>query len=757
MIAAAFINPGFFAAGALLTAIPIVIHLLNRRRFKVVQWAAMVYLLQAMRKNRRRLKFEQWLLLATRCALMLLIGIALARPLGCDRSTLASLAGQRNGLHVIVIDNSYSMAYEADRIDARTHFEQAKRIARGMVDRVLQGGESVVILTAARPAVAIIAKPTYSVDACHSAIASIEQSYGGTDLATAINRATTLARDEAKQPNKYLYIITDGTRSAFEGSQAEAIRSAARDAQGVFGDSEHIHLFNLGLADQSNQAVLDLKPLGNLITTKYSADFRSMARSFGTSPDGLLQWRIDQKETDGTGKLKFGEGDVISLLSNKPFRSGGPHVVTATIAGDDRLKADNSRSVVVNVASEIKLLIVDGERSSQGLAGSGAFLEMALAPMKPAGDGAVDRSVSPMVPRVISDQDLGDKEILNQYKAVLLTNVPQVSEAIAGQLQSYVEHGGVLMLFMGPKVDGDAYNRVMLTPDRHLLPGKLLEKISAGNVGKDAFLFDFNPQGDLSSYLDVFKGEANTGLGTARVFQYWRLKPTEPSVERVLNYQAAGQIAGSPTATASTKAVESLDPAITVHTSGRGRVIFVSTTANADWTTFPAKPAYVSLIHELLIGTIDPGSAWMNLAVGDVLHVPTTLGLSAAPTLVDPQQKELPVFAVTGSDGQTSYQSKPLGAPGVYHLSTGSGAYPIAVNVPADEADVRTLPVGALRKAMGDIGLTVHGDQIVAESAVQANAGRDLGWAIMFAVLMLAAFECFVAMRFGHHRRTVSG
>src|SRR3954469_5845652 len=164
ILAAFFISPWFAVAGTLLASIPIVIHFLNRRRFKVVSWAAMEYLLQAMRKNRRRLKFEQWLLLGTRCALLVLLGAALARPLSCDNNTLASLAGQRNGLHVLVIDNSYSMAYEADRPSAKTHLDQAKLIAKAMVDRVLKGGESVVIISAARPAIAIIAKPSYSLD-----------------------------------------------------------------------------------------------------------------------------------------------------------------------------------------------------------------------------------------------------------------------------------------------------------------------------------------------------------------------------------------------------------------------------------------------------------------------------------------------------------------------------------------------------------------------------------------------------------------
>src|SRR3954470_23637529 len=94
ILAAFFAAPMFAVAGAALASIPIIIHILNRRRFKVVKWAAMEYLLQAMRKNRRKLKFEQWLLLAMRCLLIFLMGIALARPTGCDNQTIASLGGQ---------------------------------------------------------------------------------------------------------------------------------------------------------------------------------------------------------------------------------------------------------------------------------------------------------------------------------------------------------------------------------------------------------------------------------------------------------------------------------------------------------------------------------------------------------------------------------------------------------------------------------------------------------------------------------------
>src|SRR5437879_7154361 len=64
------------AAGA--ASVPIVIHLLNRRRFRIVTWAAMRFLLTAQRQNTRRMRLEQLILLALRVLLVLLIVGAMA-------------------------------------------------------------------------------------------------------------------------------------------------------------------------------------------------------------------------------------------------------------------------------------------------------------------------------------------------------------------------------------------------------------------------------------------------------------------------------------------------------------------------------------------------------------------------------------------------------------------------------------------------------------------------------------------------------
>ena len=60
-------------AGTLALAIPIIIHLFHKSRFKVVLWGAMHLLEAVIRQNQRRIRIEQWILLAIRCAICSLV------------------------------------------------------------------------------------------------------------------------------------------------------------------------------------------------------------------------------------------------------------------------------------------------------------------------------------------------------------------------------------------------------------------------------------------------------------------------------------------------------------------------------------------------------------------------------------------------------------------------------------------------------------------------------------------------------------
>ena len=74
----------FMLAGIAGIAIPVVIHLLNRRQAKVIDWGAMIFLMDSLLSRRRRVLLEEILLLSTRCLIVALVALALATPTWFD-------------------------------------------------------------------------------------------------------------------------------------------------------------------------------------------------------------------------------------------------------------------------------------------------------------------------------------------------------------------------------------------------------------------------------------------------------------------------------------------------------------------------------------------------------------------------------------------------------------------------------------------------------------------------------------------------
>ncbi len=730
-----FLAPAFAIAGLALASIPILIHILNRRRYKIVDWAAMNFLLRAMKKNRRRMRFEQWLLLATRCLALGLLGLALARPLGCDNTSNASFGG-RTGLHVFVIDNSYSMAYQSNRAGANTHLEQAKIVAGQMIDKLSAGGEAVVIITAGKPAAGVLPKPSYDLQQSRAILNRVPQSYGATDLPAAFRIAIDVGRENQRQANKNLYILSDATASAWQGADAAAMKAEGSELASLF----HVVSFNLSRGPQWNQAVLDVHPSSNLITTntQFGADFVASVKGFGSPREGTLQWKVDGRLLAGGGPLKLDTGTAPQTETQTQLqmaiKAGGPHLITASIIGDDPLQVDNTRSRVVNVLSQLKALIVEGEHGAGQEGGSGLNLQAALAGLSQSGgaDGFA-------APDLISDLELSGK-VLTDYRAVILCGVAQLTPSEADQLQLFVQNGGTLMVFLGENISQDNYNQVMLP--RHLIPGPLTKRMIAAE--DKSFYFDFNPHGVLHPLLKAFANQETSGLENAQAFGYWQTDvPNDPQL-RVLNWKPAEGTHVDP----GTKP----DPAITAQTLGQGRVVFISTSANEEWITFTRKPVYTELVNELLSGSVNVGDSWMNLLVGDRLQVPATLKLTATPTLTDPKATPIPLELTAGADGSATYRSPLLQQPGVYTLATGNGTVPVAVNLPSEEADVHTIDNAAIKTALGGIDIALNDDQVPAVTELTASP-NDWGWTVMLVVLCVVGLESFLAMHFGHFRK----
>src|SRR3954447_3158526 len=114
-------------AGAAAVTVPLALHFFYRARYRPLPWAPMKFLKEAIEQTSRRLKFQEWILLALRCLALILLALALARP---GLPSAPGLARNQPIDVVLVFDTSYSMAAKDGD---KTRLERAKDAAIAII------------------------------------------------------------------------------------------------------------------------------------------------------------------------------------------------------------------------------------------------------------------------------------------------------------------------------------------------------------------------------------------------------------------------------------------------------------------------------------------------------------------------------------------------------------------------------------------------------------------------------------------------
>ena len=357
--------------GLVATGVPIVIHLLNRRKHREVPWAAMRFLMAAIRKNRRRIRIEQWLLLAVRTLLVVLVVSAMAKPF--LESFGAVIAGRRTQ-RVIVLDASLSMGYTSAE---SSRFDQAKALASQLVKDSRRGDAISVILMGDPPRV-VIGDPTQNLVEVKKEIDELTLSHGGTDLAATFEKVADVL-EVSSIDQKEVVFLTD--------LQAASWRSPAQGNEGLTRALARIEarrprsvVIDLGKSGGENRAVTDLKLESPVVTVGSHVLVRAVLRNFGTNRADQVRVRLTADGLLGPQEIvDLPPGEDVPVVFPQQFTTAGDHQVEVSI-DEDPLALDNKRWLVVPVRESIKVLLVDGHFKSEPYQAETDYLAQALSP-----------------------------------------------------------------------------------------------------------------------------------------------------------------------------------------------------------------------------------------------------------------------------------------------------------------------------------------------------------------------------------------
>ncbi|MBX6311724.1 MAG: VWA domain-containing protein [Isosphaeraceae bacterium] len=722
-----------FANATMLSAlaaasIPIILHLLNKRKFREERWAAMRFLLAAIRKNQRRIRLEQLLLLAIRTLIIILVVCAMAKPFLESIGALPVLAGQRTH-RVLVLDGSLSMGYTPA---ATSRFEQAKELAEKLVKDARQGDAVSVVLMADPPRV-VIGAPSPNHAEVIKEIGEIALPHGGTDL-TASFQAVDRVLEASTIPQKEVVFLTDLQAASWrkgggadEGLKRALAKLEARRARSV--------VIDLGASAGENRAITDLKLDRPVVTPGMNPSplITATVKNYGPGAADALRVRLMIDGQVGpeqpVGSLAVGEER--SLVFPYDFGAPGEHLVEAVI-DDDPLKLDNHRWLSVPVREAVNVLLVDGDPKTEAFRSETDFLAAALNP-----ETDSPGTVSPIKAEVASESQVARRD-LTSYDVIILCNVAQFTGAEVSALESFLKQGGGVVVFGGDQIQAENYNRLLFDGGKGLLPAEIGPTV--GDPDRPQGAFYFNALGFKHPIVAEFAGATATvasSLINAKTYRYHKLRLPKDSTAQVA--LAFGD-----------------DPAIVETPRHRGRVILVATSADTGWTSWPLHLSYPPVMEQIVLQAAAGRQATRNVRVGQPIEqaLPAT-GAEAVALIHRP-------------DGRTA--SKKIQAAGdvsrlFYEDTDLSGAYRIRASSPSSfdatfaanpdpaESDPAKLDRPALAEALPGWRFDYRSDlNTLFKDATSISVHGEMHRPLLWSVLVLLLVESVLAWRFGHHR-----
>jgi hypothetical protein len=698
-----------------LASVPVIIHLLNRRRFQTVEWAPMKYLKLTIKTNRRRLRIEQLLLLALRTALIVALVLAVARPVLTQAGGLGGWLGGRRGRvsRILVIDDSLSTGYRAE---TRTAFDTARDVASQLA-KAAGSQDSLTVFVTSAPADPLVREAHLDDPAkLLGMLAALQPSDTRSDWAATLKSADDLL-SAATFPTREVVVVTDLRRAGW-GEGVSALASQW-DKAGV-----SLRVVDVGSRQTDNASLAALEQEDPLALPSQPLAVKAQVRNRLAAPLAGAQATLDFAGNSRPLSVPdVAPGQSLDLpLSVTPQRPG--HFPLRLALPPDALPADDARWLGVAVRANVGVTLVDGEPGARPFEGETDFLTVAFTA------GTLPWEVS----RVTDTDWLAVRPA--PADVLVLANVAAVPPAHVAALERLVSAGMGLIVFVGDQVDPQLYNDRLFRDGAGLLPARLdgvVEQTVTGLV--------MEPVG--ASPLAALTKVSPAALGRIVAKKHLAVEVGKASEQvRVLARwnDAQGQ------------------PAVLEKKFGKGRVLLWTVTADRQWSDWPIDPTYVLAVRSAATAVARPDAGAGDLSAGQPIRIELPIGAQVSDAKVTPPGSSEPQAVRVDQGTDTSptvltFARTPRA--GVYQLAWKDAAgaeqsRPVCVNPDKAESELEPIADGQLAELLSPLRVPIV--HYAAGQTLLTREGKEVWRTLVMAVLVMGVVESMFAVWVGRER-----
>ncbi len=617
-----FINPWLLISLAGIS-LPIVAHLLSRRRYDVVEWAAMQFL-NPSKKTRRRLKLEEFLLLLLRIVLIVLIVLSVTRP-WIPGGWLSGYYSAGSRTIVVVIDGSNSMS-RADGVNSM--HQNAMRRANEFL-RTLRADDKVALIDARDEPRSVIESPLSDLTIVEQEIRRLPPPGGACRMLSAIEKAVAiLGRSSASA--REVVVFTDRQSNSWQSSN-EAVWRRFDDL--IRFPSVRPHVW-----------VIDVAPHLGPVTRNISVGQIELSREM-TVPDFPLRLQVaihneSSSEVDVPLRLMLDGQTLAGKSKNSVVPANGDAVVEfehalATVGthvlsveagtSDDVITVDNISHAAIRVERSLDVLLVNGTPSARPEDRDSFFAELAFAPQ--------DEKPPWVKARRVDGAELKPADFQTASAAVFC-NVFTLSPDVTLTLKEFVAAGNGLLIACGPNATSESFQACF--GESGLLPRLQILKTREAPPQSEQIV-RVAPLSLQSGWLDRFHSDPARSFLDA-TFHAWcltrigqsanhpqavdqgptpEISPRQPLFENaVRNSDGTGAAATSvPLVIAS---LTNGDPLLLESRCGDGLILTMTSALNRRWNDLATRSDFVPFLHEAVF-YISSSRSHRNVSSGEPL------------------------------------------------------------------------------------------------------------------------------------------
>jgi len=728
--------------GVSAVAVPVVIHLLSKRRFKVINWAAMEFLIGAHKRNRRRIRMEHLILLLLRCLIVILISLLVARLLvGGD------LLGGSRVEYVFVLDDSPSMGARSDGGsgdggDGESVFEKAVDLlieyARDMSGH--RGGDMFTLYVMSDLERAMVEGIYFDeieeiVDGLKElSVSDVSGEYEEVlrDLMMNDEKDDGLSGEVV---SRKVYVLSDMRKWNWEECGGEWMKGA----RGMIVDVGNDETANVGVAS------VKMEDRGSIVGVGTRFDVKVVNYSEEEVRDVEVRFIVEDTliMTREVGVLRGDEELVVPFVFT--FYEAGVKGIRVEIelGANNLLVVDDVCYYAVDVSEGIGVLLVDGDASEEFGESETFFLRRALEP-----GGEVK---SGNVVNVVDEEGFGGID-LEQYSVIVLANVYRIEDEQMKVLTRWIEKGGGLIMGLGDEIDAEVFNKQWCEGNDAVLPVRLADVVEVDGKGELEEEWAGIGEFDVNHWaMGMFTGRGSSMLKRIKFSRWWRIEEVgegdlgEGELER-MNVVARLDDEGK-------GSVFVVDCGY-----GRGEIFVLASSLDREWSNWVTEPGYVVMMNEMVAELGGDSGDEPNISVGEefIFRLDTSRYRYEA-KLHRQGEDEKTVLIARESDGEMEeggsdgrgmiFRYEDTRVRGIYELMLDrydgfEERELFAVNIDAGESDLSRIDVGELSKRLGDEGIDIVRRDSLRGGGIEGGeliGGVEL-WRVLVVVLVGVLF-----------------